>query len=108
MKLKRVKLKDIKTSHCVSYENKRKTLEKNFINEGYKPKKGLISIGMDYKILNGHHRYCLLLKEYGGEHVIIVAKRNQTYFINNLILTFLSIFLLPFYLPNYFIKNYKK
>lgn len=108
MKLKRLKLKDIKTSHCVSYENKRKLLEKNFISEGYKPNKGLISIGMDYKILDGHHRYCLLLKEYGGEHEIIVAKRNQTYFINNLILTFLAIFLLPFYFINNFLKKMKK
>jgi hypothetical protein len=108
MSYKRVKLKELKQSHCVDYSKNRKELGDNFILEGYIPKKGIISIGSDYKIINGNHRYCLLLKKYGEDHKIIVCKRFVTYGVINTITTSISILLLPLVIPYLAIKNYKK
>jgi hypothetical protein len=76
----KIKLKDIEQTNCVSYERKdRKKLRKTFLKEGYNIKKGIIVIGIDNKIFNGNHRYCLLLKKYGEEHEIVVNREPYTY-----------------------------
>ena len=76
----KIKLKDIEQTNCVSYERKdRKKLRKTFLKEGYNIKKDIIRISIDNKILNGNHRYCLLLKKYGEEREIVVDKIPFTY-----------------------------
>ena len=103
---KRIKLKDIKQSNCVDYKSSRKKLSETFISEGYNPRIGFISVGLDNKILNGNHRYCLLLKKYGGEHSIIVRKKMITYGVINFITTLVFLILLPIIFPYYMIKDY--
>jgi hypothetical protein len=45
MVYKRIKLKDIKQSHCVDFiDLDRKDFINKFLNEGYIPKKGLITV----------------------------------------------------------------
>jgi hypothetical protein len=105
---KKIKLKDIKQSNCVLYEKSRKELRDTFIKEGYDIKKETIKIGADNKIINGNHRYCLLLEEYGEEHEIVVDKIFITYGIINIITTTISILLLPIIFPYYLIKDYYK
>lgn len=106
MSYKRIKLKDIKQSNCVDYKYSRKKLSETFISEGYKPKKGIITIGLDNKIINGNHRYCLLLEKYGKDYVIVVRKISITYGILYLIANLISIILLPIIFPFYIIKEY--
>ena len=106
MGYKRIKLKDIKQSNCVDYKSSRKKLSETFISEGYNPRIGFISVGLDNKILNGNHRYCLLLKKYGGEHIIIVRKKMITYGVINFITTLVFFILLPIIFPYYMIKDY--
>jgi hypothetical protein len=80
MAQEKIKLKDIEQTNCVSYERKdRKKLRKTFLKEGYNIKKDIIRISIDNKILNGNHRYCLLLKKYGEEREIVVDKIPFTY-----------------------------
>ena len=75
MRFKRIELKKIKQSHCVTLETtERKIFEDEFLKEGYKPRKGIITVGFDNKILNGNNRYCLLLQKFGGDYKIIVKK----------------------------------
>lgn len=105
---KKIKLKDIKQSNCVLYEKSRKELRDTFIKEGYDIKKGTIKIGSDNKIINGNHRYCLLLEKYGEEHEIVVDKIFITYGIINIITTIIAILLLPIVFPYYQIKDYYK
>ncbi len=105
---KKVKLKDIKQTNCVSYEKSRKQLRHTFIQERYDIKKGIIRVGVDNKIINGNHRYCLLLEEYGGEYEIMVDKILITYGVINMIMTIISILLLPIIFPYYQIKDYYK
>ena len=105
---KKIKLKDIKQSNCVLYEKSRKELRDTFIKKGYNIEKGIIKIGADNKIINGNHRYCLLLQEYGEEHEIVVDKIFITYDIINIITTTISILLLPIIFPYYVIKDYNK
>ena len=82
MKYKRLKLKDIKKSHKVSFEkNKRKFFKKTFYNEGYNPKKGLINVDFRNKIIDGNHRHQILLEKFGEEHTIIVKKSYVPYFL---------------------------
>jgi hypothetical protein len=108
-KYKRIKLKNIKQSHCVNFEDTEKQdLVKKISKEGYVPKKGLIAVGIDNKITNGNHRYCLLLEKYGEEHTIIVRKNYTLYDIVYTQITIITILILPFYLPYYFIKKNKK
>ena len=52
MKYKKIKLKDIKQSNCVKYTTSRKELSETFISQGYDTKKGIITIGLDNKIIN--------------------------------------------------------
>ena len=93
MSYKRIKLKKIKQGHCVSLETpKRQKFAEDFYNEGYQPRKGVIIVGFDNKILNGNNRYCLLLQKFGGEHKIIVKKK----YISFGIIRILGIIMLPF------------
>jgi len=108
-KYKRIKLKHIKQSHCANFESEdRQELIKKIYKEGYIPRKGLISVGIDNRITNGNHRYCLLLEQYGEEHTIIVKKSKTLYHWNYIKFTLIAILILPFYLPYYFIKENKK
>ena len=80
MAQEKIKLKDIEQTNCVSYERKdRKKLRKTFLKEGYNIKKDIIRISIDNKILNGNHRYCLLLKKYGEEREIVVRREPYNY-----------------------------
>jgi hypothetical protein len=108
MPYKIIKLKDIKQSNCVLYEKNRKELSDTFLKEGYDTKKGIIIIGIDNKIINGNHRYCLLLEKYGEEHEIVVHKIFITYDIINIITTTIAIMFLPIIFPYYEIKDYYK
>ena len=94
----RIKLKDIKQSNCVEYVKDRKELEDNFISEGYNIRKGSITVDSRNKIINGNHRYCLLLEEYGEDHTIIVKKRAITFGIIKFIFIILLIIIFPFYM----------
>jgi hypothetical protein len=109
MVYKRIKLKDIKQSHCVDFINlDRKDFINKFLNEGYIPKKGLITVGLDNKIINGNHRYCLLLQKYGEEHTIVVKKINSIYDVDYVITTIIAILILPFTPIYYGIKYFLK
>jgi hypothetical protein len=109
MGYKRIKLKKIKQSHCVDFINKdRKDFENKFLNEGYIPRKGLITVGLDNKIVNGNHRYCLLLQKYGQEHTIVVKKSNSFYDVGFAITTIITILILPFAAIYYGIKYFLK
>ena len=97
MKYKKIKLKDIKQSNCVKYTTSRKELSETFISQGYDAKKGIITIGLDNKIINGNHRYCLLLQEYGGDHKIEVKQRFITYNIFKFFYIISIIIIFPFF-----------
>jgi hypothetical protein len=101
----RIKLKDIKQSNCVEYIKKRKELEDNFILQGYDVRKDSIIVGSDNKIINGNHRYCLLLEEYGENHTIIVRKKIITYDIIKFIFIILFIIFFPFFIAHQQIKK---
>jgi hypothetical protein len=109
MGYKRIKLKKIKQSHCIDFRNKdRKDFANKFLNEGYIPRKGLITVGLDNKIINGNHRYCLLLQKYGQEHIIVVKKNNSLYDVGSAITTIIAIIILPFAPIYYGIKYFLK
>jgi hypothetical protein len=109
MGYKRIKLKKIKQSHCVDFRNKdRKDFVNKFLNEGYIPRKGLITVGLDNKIINGNHRYCLLLQKYGEEHTIVVKKNNSLYDVGSAITSVIAILILPFTPIYYGIKYFLK
>ena len=109
MGYKRIKLKKIKQSHCVDFRNKdRKDFANKFLNEGYIPRKGLITVGLDNKIINGNHRYCLLLQKYGEEHTIVVKKSNSLYDVGSAITSVIAILILPFTPIYYGIKYFLK
>jgi hypothetical protein len=98
-KYKRVKLKKISQSHCTDFKKKdRQKFSSIFLREGYIPKKGLITIGIDNKIINGNHRYCLLLQKFGENHTIIVRKVCNFYSFISLVTTLIAVLLLPFQL----------
>ena len=97
MRYKIIKLKDIKQSNCVKYTKSRKELSENFISEGYDVKKGIIIIDINNKILNGNHRYCLLLQEYGGDHKIEVKQRFITYNIFKFFYIISIVIIFPFF-----------
>ena len=101
----RIKLKDLKQSNCVEYDGKKKNLADMFISQGYDVRKGAITVGLDNKIINGNHRQCLLLEEYGGEHVVVVKKKFITY--NILKFTFIVLFVIffPFFIVHQQIKK---
>ena len=106
IKFKRLKLKEIKQSKCVDFTNeKRKKFGVNFLKEGYKPRLGMISVGLDNKIINGNHRYCLLLQKYGENHTIIVQKTTSFYDLNEFITRIFIILALPFALIYYALKK---
>jgi hypothetical protein len=71
--LKRVKLKDIVHPGKLFWSNSQKNL-KSKIEDGYNPRKGMISISVSNKIFDGKHRFTILLDKYGPEHTIIVRK----------------------------------
>lgn len=102
MSYKRIKLKDIKQSHSVEFKtNEKKLFAKNFISEGYKPKKGIIVIGFNNKIIDGNHRYTLLIDKYGGEHTIIVNKTCMIYLLHILLSIILVSLLFLFYIVRF-------
>lgn len=103
---KRLKLKQIKQSRCIDFtDERRKKFGIKFLTEGYIPRKGLISVGLDNKILNGNHRYCLLLQKYGENHMIIVRKVISFYDLNEFITRIFIILILPFALIYYALKK---
>jgi hypothetical protein len=109
MGYKRIKLKKIKQSHCVDFVDKdRKDFANKFLNEGYISRKGLITVGLDNKIINGNHRYCLLLQKYGEEHVIVVKTSNSIYDVSRAITIVIAILILPFAPIYYGIKYFLK
>lgn len=106
VKYKKLKLYQIKQSHCVDFTNeKRKKFATNFMTEGYKPRKGMIAVGLDNKIINGNHRYCLLLQKYGENHSIVVRKISSFYDLNEFITRIFIILALPFALIYYALKK---
>jgi len=106
VKYKKLKLKEIKQSHCVDFINKkRKKFAINFLTEGYQPRKGMIAVGLDNKIINGNHRYCLLLQKYGENHSIVVRKISSFYDLNEFITIIFIILALPFALIYYALKK---
>jgi hypothetical protein len=105
MSFKRIELNKLKQSHCVSFETiERQNFKKEFLKEGYKPRKGVITVGFDNKILNGNNRFCLLLQKFGGDYKIIVKKK----FITFNILRIIAVIMLPIIFIKHMFINYNE
>ena len=73
-KIKRVKLKDLEPRRGVKW-TKRQLGLKDEIIRSYNSRKGVITISKDNEILDGNHRYYILIEHYGGEHKVIVKQK---------------------------------
>jgi len=80
-KIRRVKLKDLKPCGKVKWTSKQLAMKSEIISS-YSARKGVITISKDNEILDGNHRYYILIEHYGGEHEIIVKKKQfgRTYY----------------------------
>lgn len=68
-----IKLKNIRKPLNVSWNKSQLDMVDEII-KSYDVKKGYIKISSDNKLLDGNHRYLILLNHYGGEHEIIVKQ----------------------------------
>lgn len=89
----KVKLKDLKKVNGVKWTNKQLDMKVDILN-GYDSNKGIITISKDYKILDGNHRYLILIEHYGGEHEIEVKQKrfNRSFYLIRFYLLFLLTF----------------
>ena len=73
-KVTRVKLKDLKPRREVKWTSKQLAMKSEIIRS-YNPRKGIITISKDNEVLDGNHRYYILIEHYGGEHKVIVKQK---------------------------------
>jgi hypothetical protein len=73
-KIRRVKLKDLKPRREVKWTSRQLAMKPEIISS-YNARKGIITISKDNEILDGNHRYYILIEHYGGEHEVIVKKK---------------------------------
>jgi hypothetical protein len=73
-KIRRVKLKDLIPRREVKWTSRQLGLKEEIIRS-YNARKGIITISKDNEILDGNHRYYILIEHYGGEHEVIVKKK---------------------------------
>lgn len=73
-KVVRVKLKDLKPRKEVKWTSKQVAMKPEIISS-YNVRKGVITISKDNEVLDGNHRYYILIEHYGGEHEVIVKKK---------------------------------
>lgn len=98
-----VKLKDLKPLKRINWSEKQLNLKDKIINL-YNPINGII-VSNGYKILDGNHRYYILLNHYGLEHEIVVRKvpiGQAIYIIFGLIIT---LAVLPILIARYLVKS---
>lgn len=103
-KLVKIKLGDIEKPKYLTWTKKQILLKETIINN-YDYNKRPIIISSDNRLVDGNHRYDILLNHYGVEHEIFVR---QVFFTKNLYNLFIIIFL-PVILPMgifYITKNY--
>lgn len=93
----RVKLKEIKPIGNINWTQDQLNMKESIINN-YDINKGSINISSDYKICDGNHRYSILLEHYGGEHEVLVKKRNYPQFVYIIFTIIIGVLLIPFYL----------
>jgi len=68
-----IKLKDIQFPYCIDWYEHHVLMSKEIINNEGRLKKPIV-ISKDYKIIDGNHRYCVLLEEFGEEFDTEVIK----------------------------------
>jgi len=73
-KIKRIKLKELKPRPNLKWTKEQLAMKPEII-QSYNPRIGIIVITKDNKILDGNHRYHILIEHYGGEHEVIVKQR---------------------------------
>lgn len=88
----KLKLSDIEKPHNLSWNKKQLRLEKELVS---KPFKQPLIISKDMKLLDGNHRYEILLKKFGGDYEIVVRK----IFITKRLYTFLVFLFSPLLIP---------
>lgn len=71
----KIKLGDITPPKCIGWNDYQISLIDDIVLN-YDYKKSAIKISKDNKIIDGKHRYCILLEVYGEEHEIVVKKLN--------------------------------
>ncbi len=88
-----IKLKELKAVNGLDWTNEQLDMKEEIISN-YDPKKGIIKISKDNKILDGNHRYFILIRHYGGEYEIEVDKKrfNRSFYL----IRFWVLFLLTF------------
>lgn len=102
-----VKLKDLKALKKVSWGENQLKLKDTIINS-YNPIKGII-VSKGYKILDGNHRYYILLNHYGLDHEIVVRKAPIGQVIYITIGLIITLAVLPILIVRYLVKSaYKK
>jgi len=69
-----IKLKELTPRRNISWTKKQIEMTSDVINS-YDIKKGIISVSKNNEVLDGNHRYTILINHYGGEHEIEVKKR---------------------------------
>jgi hypothetical protein len=93
-KLVTVKLKDLDPRKNITWENEQLEMKDEIISN-YDIKKGIISVTNDLYIIDGNHRYCILLNHFGGEHEIQVKQKPIGKVFYNILLFLLVLTLLP-------------
>ena len=93
-----VKLKELKPRKNITWTKKQIEMSSN-VASFYDTKKGIISISKDNEVLDGNHRYLILLKHYGGEHEIEVKKKRFGRKVYTLQTLLLVLIFLPIFIP---------
>ena len=91
-KFTKVKLSEIEKPKNLSWNKKQLRLKKELIS---KPLKHPLIISKDMKLLDGNHRYEILLNNFGEEHEIVVRKISITKRVYNLLVILFSPILIP-------------
>jgi uncharacterized glyoxalase superfamily protein PhnB len=69
-----VKLKNLIPRKNITWNNDQLEMKDEIISN-YDIKKGIISVSKDLDVIDGNHRYCILLAHFGGDHEIQVKQR---------------------------------
>lgn len=104
---KKIKLGDLVSVRKIKWTTEQVEMTSDVINN-YDTKKGIIKISKDNKILDGNHRYEILMNHYGCEHEIEVKQMffNRRFYVARAWLA--ALLTLPIFIPYAIIYNIKR
>jgi len=100
----RIKLKELKPRKKIEWTDKQRAMTNDVISF-YDTDKGIITVSKYNEILDGNHRYLILINHFGGEHEIEVRQKPFAKWIYLIQSFTVMLVLLPVLLPYAIIKQ---